>query len=240
VEEQYYPLVHAVEDRHWWFRGRRSVVSALLASVGLQPPVRVLDAGCGTGRNLEEYRRLGPVRGIEPSPSAVEFCHRRGLSEVVRATIEELPFPDSSFDLVFATDVLEHVDDDVVALRELRRVCAHGAALVATVPAHRRLWSQSDVALQHRRRYSREHLEASARSGGWTPERATYFNTILLPAIAAARAVRRGRGSSSPELELTPGWVNGPLSLPLRLEAALIRRGRSLPTGVSVGLVARA
>ena len=240
MDEQYYPLVHAVEDRHWWFRGRRQVVDALLASAGVAPPLRVLDAGCGTGRNLQGYRRLGPVRGIEPSGSAVDFCHQRGLTEVVQATVESLPFEDGSFDLVFTTDVLEHVDDDVAALQELRRVAAPGALLVATVPAHMWLWTQSDVALQHRRRYSRKQLESSVRGGGWTPQRATYFNLVLLPPIAAARALRRGQDSTRPELELTPAWLDRLLVLPLSVEAALIRRGVALPTGVSIGLVARA
>jgi SAM-dependent methyltransferase len=239
LDEQYYPLVHAVEDRHWWFRGRRAVVAALLERARVEPPRRVLDAGCGTGRNLQDYRRLGPARGIEPDASAVEFCHGRGLTEVVQAGVESLPFDAGSFDLVFATDVLEHVEDDDGAFRELHRVSSPGGLLLATVPAHMWLWSQSDVALHHKRRYSRPQLVGRARAASWEPLVATYFNSALLPAIAIARMLRRRGGDERPELELTPRWLDPLLVLPMRAEAALIRRGASLPTGISVGMVCR-
>lgn len=239
MDEQYYPLLFEVEDRHWWFRGRRAVVAALLDRAGVAPPRRVLDAGCGTGRNLEDYRRLGPAAGIEPDASAVEFCHRRGLTEVVQAGVESLPFEAGSFDLAFATDVLEHVQDDLGAMRELARVSAPGGLMVTTVPAHMWLWTQSDVALQHKRRYSRPALLAGARRGGWEPLLATYFNSVLLGPIALARLVRRRGGGDRPELELTPPWLDRLLAGPMLAEAALIRRGASLPTGVSVGMVCR-
>jgi SAM-dependent methyltransferase len=239
LDEQYYPLVYRVEDRHWWFRGRRAVIGAFLHRAGVEPPRRVLDAGCGTGRNLQDYRRLGQTSGIEPDASAVEFCHRRGLGEVVQAGVEALPFEDGSFDIVFATDVLEHVDDDAGALRELARVSQPGGLLVATVPAHMWLWSQSDVSLQHRRRYSRGELLDRAARAGWEPVLSTYFNSALLAPIALARALRRKREAERPELELTPEWLDRLVVLPMLAEAALIRRGATLPTGVSVGAVWR-
>jgi SAM-dependent methyltransferase len=239
LDPQYYPLLYEVEDRHWWFRGRRAVVGALLERAAVTGPRRVLDAGCGTGRNLQDYARLGPARGLEPEASAVEFCRRRGLDGVVQGSIEELPFEAGSFDAVFATDVLEHVKDDTGALRELNRVSAPGAILLATVPAHMWLWSPSDVALHHERRYSRAELTSRARETGWEPVIATYFNMALLAPIALARTVRRRGAAERPELELTPAWLDRILVWPMRFEAALIRRGASLPTGVSLGVVCR-
>ena len=239
MDEQYYPLVYRVEDRHWWFRGRRAVIGALIHRAGVRPERRVLDAGCGTGRNLQDYRLLGPARGIEPDGSAVEFCHERGLTEVVQAGVEALPFEAGAFDLVFATDVLEHVEDDLGAFRELARVSEPGGLMVATVPAHMWLWSQSDVSLQHKRRYSRPELLRRAAENGWEPVLSTYFNAALLPPIALARALRRRGGSERAELELTPAWLDRLLAIPMTAEAALIRRGATLPTGVSVGAVWR-
>ena len=102
--------------------GRSS--AALLRRAGLPPSPRILDAGCGTGRNLVEFGGLGEAHGIDFSAEAVRFCHRRGLPGVQQAAIEELPFPDAHFDVVLATDVIEHLDDDRVALAELRRVTA--------------------------------------------------------------------------------------------------------------------
>lgn len=239
MEEAVYQTMYRLEDRHWWFRGRRAVIEALLGRARLDSPLRVLDAGCGTGRNLQEYGRLGPATGVDPSPQAVEFCRRRGLGDVRTGSVEDLPFADASFDLICATDVLEHVDDDRGGLRELHRVAAAGAVLLVTVPAYPSLWSESDVALQHRRRYGRRELIAKAADAGWFPELVSHFNTLLLPAIAATRKLRRSKGADRPELEATPPVLDGPLSIPMRFEARLIARGVRLPAGVSIGAVCR-
>jgi SAM-dependent methyltransferase len=234
-----YAQMYAMEDGHWWFRGRRAVIWSLLGHTAAPSPARVLDAGCGTGRNVAEFAGLGDVIGIEPSASAVEFCHRRGLTNVREARVEALPFPDDSFDLIFAFDVLEHLDDDVAGMRELRRVAAPGAWFVATVPAYRWLWSQHDHTHHHRRRYNRRMLVSNARAAGWRPVFSTYFNSILLPPIAAVRGFRRGHShdAGATDYELTPGPLNRALGVPMQMEAKAIARGIRLPAGVSVGMV---
>jgi SAM-dependent methyltransferase len=228
-----------MEDRHWWFRSRRRVIWALLHHADLGPSPRILDAGCGTGRNLAEFGRLGPAEGVDHSRRAVEFCRARGLQGVREGTIEELPFEDGRFDLIFATDVLEHLPDDRVALYELRRVSAPGARLVVTVPAYDWLWSDHDRSYHHYRRYRRRGLNDRATAHGWQPKVSTYFYSTLLPAVAAVRALQRLRSSENgkSDLRLSPAALNRWLELPVRGEAALIRRGLSLPAGVSLGLV---
>jgi len=239
VEDEVYRAMYELEDRHWWFRGRRAIIWALLERAGVHGPLRLLDAGCGTGRHLVEYGVLGEAHGIDPSPAAVEACHRRGLDQVVAAPIERLPYGDASFDLVLATDVLEHLPDDAVALRELRRVAAPGATIICTVPALMWLWSDEDVRLHHHRRYRRPELVARARETGWEPSLATYYNTLLLPAIAVARKLGPAGTPARSEMERSSGPLTAGLVAPLRLEAALLGRGLRLPIGVSVGLVAR-
>lgn len=234
-----YGAMYELEERHWWFRGRRAVVRAILDRVRVPAGPRVLDAGCGTGRNLQEYARLGAVQGVDPSPRAIELCRRRGITDVAVAGLEDLPFDSDSFELVCTTDVLEHVEDDRAALLELRRVTAPGGILLATVPAHRWLWSDADVALGHYRRYTRPELAERVREAGWHPELLTHFNTLLLPPIALARRLRRRPGKGDDELRATPRRLDLPLSLPMRGEAALIRRGLRLPAGSSIGIVAR-
>jgi SAM-dependent methyltransferase len=235
MKEEVYRLLYEVEDRHWWFRGREAVVDALLRHIEVRPLPRILDAGCGTGRNLQRYAKLGPAKGVEPSQDAVDFCRQRGLENVIQGRLEDLPFADADFDLLMATDVLEHVDDDGRALRELHRVAAPNAFLVLTVPAYRWMWSREDERLGHRRRYTRAQLRRVVEANGWKPRLATYFNTILLPPIALARRLRRSGGGA--ELALTPSGLDWPLSLPMRFEARLIGLGVRLPAGVSVGMV---
>jgi len=233
-----YAEMYQLEDRHWWFRGRRQLIWALLHHANLPAKPRILDAGCGTGRNLVEFGSVGPAQGVDPSPDAVEFCHLRGIENVRSARLEDLPFGAGEFDLLLACDVIEHVPYDDEALGELFRVASAGASLIITVPAYQWMWTEHDVQLHHYRRYTLRMLRERTTAAGWTVVHATYFNSILLPVIAAARAISRllPRGGHT-DLDRTPGILNGVLELPMRLEAALVRRGAHLPTGVSLGML---
>lgn len=238
MKESAYREHFEVEDRHWWYRGRWAVVGALLSRTRLPSQPRILDAGCGTGGNLQKFNRLGVATGVEPSPEAVGFCRERGLERVHQAGLESLPFENGSFDLVAATDVIEHVSSEQQALRELRRVAAPDAVLLLTVPAYMWLWSSEDVNLHHHRRYTKSRLRDAVAKADWEPLFTSYFNSLLLPPIALAKKLRRP-GDDSADLDRTSAALDGALSMPMRLEAQLIRRGISLPAGVSVGIVCR-
>jgi SAM-dependent methyltransferase len=238
MDEQYELQTHQVEDDHWWYRGRRSVIREAVRSLGLPAAARILDAGCGSGRNMVDLASFGEVTGLELSEASVERARRRHVGEVVAGSLSErLPFPDASFDLALALDVLEHLDDDRPALRELRRVVRPTGRLLITVPAYQWLWSSHDEVNHHHRRYTRATLLAAAAETGWAPVRTTHFNSLLLPAAVVYRALDRVRNSSPPvasDLERTPGWLNDILERPLRLEARLISRGRTIPAGLSL------
>lgn len=238
MEEGVYAEHYEQEDRHWWFRGKRAVIWALVHRVDLPDKARVLDAGCGTGRTLVELGALGPAAGVDPSAEAVAFCHRRGLDSVRLGGLEALPFEAGEFDLLLASDVLEHVQDDHSALVELGRVAADGASLVITVPAYEWMWSEHDDQLHHLRRYTLRRLRQRVLAAGWRPVHATYFNSILLPVVAAARlSTRLLPLSGRTDIGRTPPALNSALEAPMRLEAAMIARGARLPAGVSVGMV---
>ncbi len=237
MDDWRYRELYELEDRHWWFRGRRAVIWALLNRAGVHAPLRLLDAGCGTGRNLVEFGGLGEGEGVDFSPQAVQFCRGRGLAGVRQASLEELPFEAGRFDLILATDVIEHLEDDHRALTELRRVAAPGARLVLTVPAYQWLWSAHDVSMHHRRRYTAHRLRQRISAAGWETRVQTYFFTAVLPAVAAVRLVRDANGAQGSDLDLTMSAVNRPLELLARAEAALIALGIRLPAGVSLGMV---
>ncbi len=238
MDRQAYAEMYEQEDVHWWFRGRRRVIWSLLGHADLPPSPRVLDAGCGTGRNLVEFGVLGRAAGVDPSADAVAYCHERGLDDVRQAGLESLPFDDGRFDLLFACDVLEHVADDVGALTELRRVASDGAHLIVTVPAYQWLWTDHDEQLHHLRRYSRSELVQRVTGAGWDPVVTTSFNSLLLPVVAAARLVsRRSSRPGRTDLDRTPAHVNRALEVPFALEASAIARGARLPAGVSLGML---
>jgi SAM-dependent methyltransferase len=247
-----------VEDDHWWYRGRRLIIRAELDRLPLPHPAEVLDAGCGSGRTLLELVDYGRVRGIELDPEVAEVARDRGLGEVLQGRLEELPWSENSFDLITCLDVIEHTPDDRRTLAELRRVCRPGGFLLVTVPAHQFLWSAHDVYNHHYRRYSRRRLRDTALSAGWTVSRMSAFNSLLFAPAAVVRLARRGsagdgegsaagggqangagaRGAGN-DLYIGPRWLNDTLEGPLRLEAGWLRRGRTLPLGLSLLTVLR-
>jgi SAM-dependent methyltransferase len=229
--------IHEVEEHHWWYRGRRRVISAVLGGLDLPKPPEILDAGCGSGRNMVMLAALGSVTGLEISDASVARARGRAMGEVVQASITEMPLADQRFDLAVCLDVLEHIDDEARALRELRRVVRPSGLLLITVPAYESLWSGHDLINQHKRRYNRRTLCDIAVDVGWEPVWISYFNGFLLPVAAAHRRLARLRHAPDKpvsDLDRTPGYLNRALEMPLRLEAWLIAHGWRIPAGLSL------
>jgi SAM-dependent methyltransferase len=238
MEERELRALLEADEYHWWYRGRRLIIAAELDRLPLRTGARVLDAGCGSGRTLQDLRAYGEVSGIELSELAADHARGRELGEVRVGRVEALPWEDDRFDLVTCLDVLEHTPDDRVALRELRRVTRPGGWLLLTVPAYPSLWSTHDVVNHHYRRYRRSTLRRAATAAAWRVDRLTSFNSLLLPAAAAVRVSQRYRlrneNDHVSELRVGPHWLNGVLERPLQIEAAMLRRGYTLPAGLSL------
>jgi len=252
MRETFYEEYFRIEDRHWWFVGRRRIVLTVLAEclnsgsdeeAAAAPKRRILDLGCGTGTMLAHLRQFGDAEGVDADERAVAFCHARGEDRVRRLETERLPFADSAFDLVTALDVLEHIEDDRAALREVHRVLKPGGVLLATVPAYRWMWGAQDEISHHFRRYDAPGLSGRIGESGLELDRISHFNSILFPPIALvrlARRVRPARGEVRSDFELTQdgGTMNRLLAKVFSSEARWLRR-RSLPFGVSILAVAR-
>lgn len=246
MKQATYEVEAQVERDHWWFRGRRRILTRLIAELGLPPGARVLDVGCGTGAN-------GPVLGAEgrfavgidafAAPLALTGggAGERGHAARLRSDATRLPFADHSFDLVVALDVLEHLADDVGAARDMHRVLRPGGALIIFVPALMILWGLQDDVSHHLRRYHAPQLRAVLTGANFEIGRTTYFNTLLFPPILAARLAMR---LIPPKKLRSENEVGGPLTNRVldaifALEAPMLRRF-NLPVGVSLACVARA
>jgi SAM-dependent methyltransferase len=237
MDERLMQAMLEVDEHHWWYRGRRRIVHAELDRLPLPAGARVLDAGCGSGRTLQELAGYGAVSGIELDPDAAAFAAAKGDGEVRVGRLEELPWEDDTFDLITCLDVIEHTPDDRLTLAELRRVAKPGGWLLVTVPAYQALWSLHDAANHHYRRYGRRSLRRAAVEAGWRVRRLTSFNSILLPPAAVVRLAQRRREPDddyTPQLGLPPAAVNEVLERPLRLEARWLARGGTLPAGLSL------
>ncbi len=231
-----------MDEHHWWYRGRRLIIAAELERLALPRSAVLLDAGCGSGRTLQQLASLGEVHGIELDPVAAEVAQARAIGDVRIGRLEELPWGADTFDLITCLDVIEHTADDRFTLSELRRVCKPGGWLLLTVPAYQALWSMHDEVNHHHRRYSRRDLRAASQQAGWLLERMTSFNSLLLAPAAAVRIAQRRRRPQpdyTPNLKLGPAWLNGVLERPLRAEARWLARGRRLPAGLSLMAVLR-
>jgi SAM-dependent methyltransferase len=242
MDERLMQEMLAVDEHHWWYRGRRRIIRAELERLPLPGAARVLDAGCGSGRTLADLVAYGEVSGIELHEDAAEVARSRGHGEVRVGRLEDLPWADASFDLITCLDVIEHTPDDRTALAELRRVCRPGGWLLVTVPAYPALWSLHDEANHHYRRYSRAALRDAAAAAGWTVMRLSSFNSVLLAPAAAVRLAQRRFGAHngySNNLAIGPAWLNNVLEVPLAVEARWLARGRTLPFGLSLVAVLR-
>ena len=228
-----------LEERHWWFVARRRILLDVLErNVDQTGGLHILDAGCGGGATTESLRRYGSVRGMDISEEAVEYNRERGR-EVSLGSIEQMPFPDSRFDLVLALDIIEHVPDDLQALQELFRTVRPGGSLLVTVPALQMLWSAHDVINGHYRRYTLGELRSRIEAAGYEVITATYFNTLLFPLIFVLRRIWRFRPkSTASDLTQLPRPLNALLTGVFSLEKLLVGRIR-LPFGVSVLCYAR-
>lgn len=236
-----YDRMFAHEDHYWWFVARRELVVTLARRHVRSPAPTFVDVGCGTGATARALSSLGRVIAVDASPLALRACASRGLRDLVLARAEAIPLASASVDAVVATDVVEHLDDDLAALAEFRRVLKPGGHAIVTVPAYRFLWSEHDVALMHRRRYVARQLGAVAARAGLERVRLGYALSFLFP-LSLGRLLKRPRSHPDrpPQAQIrpVPAWLNATLIQVQRLETTLFRYG-SLPWGLSVVAVLR-
>ncbi len=242
MQQHTYSIMYQIEGVHWWFVGRRRIIESFLepvcSNLDSDRP-RILDIGCGTGANLEMLSRFGEAEGVDVSTEALAFCRERGLQNVRQGEAEHLPYEDGSFDLVTGLDVVEHLDDDVKGLREMRRVLRTGGRAVLFVPAFKFLWGVQDDISHHRRRYTLEALRRVACEAGFEVERATYANITFFVPILLGRLLMRATGfRPASENNINVGALNGLLGHILGAESSILRH-LNLPLGVSAICVAR-
>jgi SAM-dependent methyltransferase len=242
MQSHHYPILYQVEDSHWWYVGRRRIIQSLVERICQtlnNPHPRILDVGCGTGANLKMLAAYGTAEGVDISPQAVEFCRERGLDSVKLGAIEHLPYEDGSFELVTALDVIEHLDDDVAGLREMRRVLGRDGRVLVFVPAFMFLWGVQDDVSNHRRRYTLAGLLKAVESAGFSIEWSSYANVSFFLPVLLVRSVMRWFGlRAATEYGINISLMNRPFSSLFAAERFVFKRGR-IPFGVSAVCIAR-
>ncbi|ODT82127.1 MAG: hypothetical protein ABS76_09445 [Pelagibacterium sp. SCN 64-44] len=239
---EFYDEYHGLERRHFWFTVRRDLI---VFFIGLHRPEAssYFEVGCGTGYVMEGVREAFPkaqLCGSEMLTSGLALAGR-GLpsAEFLQMDARNIPFKEH-FDIVAAFDVIEHIKEDGLVLKQLYKAANRGGLLILTVPQHQWLWSEVDVYSQHERRYTAPALHAAVEAAGFRVIDSTSFVTFLLPLMLLSRVLGRGRRADADPLSefKIPGWLNGMLTQVMRLEASCIRMGLRLPIGGSRLVVA--
>lgn len=251
-----YQIMFDVEDGHWWFVGRRAVVFAQIEDAlnrgaarafvdaqhftdGAEPNLQILDIGCGTGATMDHLKRFGEVQGIDLSELPLRFTRRRGHQRVLCASATRLPFESESFDLVTALDVIEHLDDDVQGLTEIRRILKPNAPAVIFVPAFEALWGPNDDQSGHKRRYRIKQLRTAIEAAGLDVERMSYANIGMFVPIWLGRKLLQLLGrEEQAENRINHKSINDLLAFVFASEANWLRQ-HTLPFGVSIVSVVR-
>jgi len=234
-----YDRMAAHDSTHWWYTARRDILADYLAREGNLPKAaRILEIGCGTGHNLPMLGAFGTVDAIEIDPAARDIASARLGKPVGAAPLPELTGVErGSYDLIAVLDVVEHIADDIAALKAMAECLKPGGKILITVPAHQWMWSAHDVVNHHHRRYSKAGLTSVIRAAGLEPRKLGYFNSLLFPLAAAARLAGRLTGKDDSDDSPPPKALNTVFETIFGLERHLLGRV-PLPPGLSLIVLA--
>ena len=234
-----YERMAAHDTTHWWYRARRDILSDYLTRYGALPrDARILEIGCGTGHNLPMLASFGEVDAIEIDETAGKFAAERLGKPIGTSPLPELTGVEpGTYDLVAVLDVVEHVEDDVAALKAIASVLKPGGKILITVPAHQWMWSAHDVVNHHKRRYSKGTLTEALKKAGLGWKKLRWFNSLLFPAAVAARMAGRLTGKDDSDDSPPSRPLNAIFETVFRLERHLLGRVPMTP-GLSIIVLA--
>lgn len=241
MDRSVYSHMADLDQRHWWYLGRRRVLAALIERA-VRPPedARILEVGCGTGHNLAMLQGFGRVDAVELDESVREIAERRLGRQVMADRLPELTaVADRTYDLICAFDVIEHIGEDSRAIAAIARKLKPGGKLAMTVPAHRWMWSAHDVVNHHKRRYSKRDLKALIDRSPLDLDSLGYLNSLLFPLALAERTISKLAKKEDAKLGIPPAPVNSALAALFGLERHAVGR-IPLPPGLSLYAIASA
>lgn len=240
MEIKSFDLEFEIARFHWWFVGRRRLLGYLLSSFGLLRHGLILDIGCGVGSNFYLFDSLRiRVVGLDRSFYALSLASRKFKNPLINGDLNKLPLKKNSIGVIIASDILEHLENDLTGIKELYQSLMKNGILIMTVPAFRFLRGTQDVVTGHKRRYSREEIVHKLREEGFQILRTSYFNFFLFLPILLTRLLIRLLGL---QLE-SENKVNSPLVnfllKTIFLSEVHFLKYLSFPFGVSIFCVAQ-
>ena len=229
------------EEKHWWFVARNRII--IWAIDTYAPPFKkFLEIGCGTGFVLKAVNQKFPhadLSGAEFYEQGLIYAKERVPDANFRQLDAQLLDDVEMYDGVGAFDVLEHIENDELALKNIYRALNPSGFLVITVPQHKWLWSAVDSHAGHQRRYTKKELTDATESAGFQVEHVMSFVSILIPLMWAARVLKKHEiGDDMAEVNISSP-LNVALGWTMKIEFFLLKYGLRLPFGGSLLVVAR-
>ena len=237
MQEQLYDYLHAIEEKHWWFLARKKIILKLIDIYSTRNEnEQILDVGCGAGMMLKALEEYGNVWGLDKSEKALGYSREKVPEAQMLLGSFPRDLPRNSFDIITVLDVLEHIDEDAKALAALKGALAPDGIAIITVPAYQFLWTNHDLANEHKRRYTVPELKQKILDAGLTIEKISYYNTFLFLPVALSKLANRfffphtqaHFGATPP-----PTWINRTLETIFSFEKRLLPFV-NFPFGVSV------
>tara|TARA_B100000989_G_scaffold289453_1_gene261344 strand:+ start:427 stop:1158 length:732 start_codon:yes stop_codon:yes gene_type:complete len=190
MKKSHYSFESNIEKNFWWFKVRRFFFSREIIKL-INKNQTILDIGSSSGSNLRMLEEMGyqNYTGLDPSIEAIKQCKKKGFTKIVRGNACNLPFKSSSIDFIIASDVIEHIENDKLALSEIHRVLKKNSYAIITVPAFKFLWSLHDDNSMHKRRYTKKSLGDLIDNKKFEIKKFFYFNFLLFLPIFLARMI---------------------------------------------------
>jgi SAM-dependent methyltransferase len=233
MDKFYYEEYYHLERENWWFKVRANILMAQVAKqVPANQKLQILNVGAATGHTSKLLEQFGEVISIEYDPDCFAFTKERLDIAIINASATELPFDDNQFDLVCAFDVIEHIENDTLAVQEMARVCRPDGLLCVSVPAFMQLWSHHDEVNHHHRRYVFSDLNKLYEKLNGQVVFHTYFSTFLFIPLFIFRSItnllpthwfRKGAGSDFTVIE-KESFLNKILYFIFDIERVLLKK----------------
>lgn len=190
MEKYLYDDLYNLEEKHWWHNSKRRIIRKLIKKYNFSKEPKILDVGCGTGKNIEELLKLGEVWGLDNSKEAINYCKKRGLKNLRLGNAQKTNFNPVSFDFITLLDILEHTDDNKTLI-EMKRILKKDGLLIITVPAFSWLWSKWDEIAHHKRRYNKKSISRILKNNGFKILYATFLYSFLVIPVYLVRKIKQ-------------------------------------------------
>lgn len=233
-----------IEHTHWWYAGTREIcfdlMDRLIFSKRPAGSSRILDVGCGTGGNLEWFKKYGEAGGIDCDEHSIRYCREKGLAARI-GSMTDLARSGMRYDVVSFFDVLNQIpfSEQRGVLSQVSSILADGGCVVLREPAMEIFAGRHDHEVGIQKRYDRATMRDLLEASGLSVVYLSYINTILSLPICLTRKIGLllDKSPRSDVVETGP-LLNSLFLFTLRLEKFLLRF-LTFPFGVSLVAIAR-